>query len=171
MSEQVSDSNRAFRALDKAAYALETFLVTTCLGAMVVIVLIQIFMRNAFDSGFLLGDSLVKHLVLWITFLGAGLASRSRSHIKINLVDKLLPHGAKQVAQTAVDLFSAFICGVLAHASYSFVLMEYESGTTFGITEIPVWILEAIIPLGFGIIALRFAFGAVWSIVTMVKPA
>lgn len=138
---------------------------------MVVIVLIQIFMRNAFDSGFLLGDSLVKHLVLWITFLGAGLASRSRSHIKINLADKLLTHSVKQVVQTVVDLFSAFICGVLAYASFSFVLMEYESGTTFGITEIPVWILEAIIPVGFAIIALRFVFSAIWSIATMGKPA
>jgi TRAP-type C4-dicarboxylate transport system permease small subunit len=170
MSGQLSDSNRVLKALDKVTFTLETFLVTACLGAMVIIVLIQIFMRNAFDSGFLVGDSLVKHLVLWVTFLGAGLASKNRSHIKINIADKLLPDKAKSVVETIVDLFSAGICVILALASYNFVVMEYESETTFGITEIPVWILEVIIPVGFAIIALRFVFSAVWSVVHMMKP-
>ncbi len=170
MSAQVSDSNRILKALDKAAFKLETFLVTACLGAMILIVLIQIFMRNAFDSGFLVGDSLVKHLVLWVTFIGAGLASKNKSHIKINVADNVLPEKAKPVVEAIVGLFFAAVCGILAHASYNFVVMEYESETTFGITEIPVWILEAIIPVGFAIIALRFIFGAVWSVVDMMKP-
>ncbi|MCP4196293.1 MAG: TRAP transporter small permease [Proteobacteria bacterium] len=170
MSAPLSDSNRVLKALDNAAFRLETFLVTACLGAMIIIVLIQIFMRNAFDSGFLVGDSLVKHLVLWVTFLGAGLASKNKSHIKINIADSLLPDKAKPVINTIVDLFSAAICGILAYASYSFVVMEFESGSTFGITEIPVWILEAIIPLGFGIIALRFVFDAARCVVHMMKP-
>jgi TRAP-type C4-dicarboxylate transport system permease small subunit len=170
MSAPLSDSNRVLKALDKATFRLETFLVTACLGAMIIIVLIQIFMRNVFDSGFLVGDSLVKHLVLWVTFLGAGLASKNKSHIKINIVDKLLPDKVKPVLEAIVNLFSAGICAVLAHASYNFVIMELESGTTFGITEIPVWILEAIIPLGFGIIALRFLFSAAWCVVHMMKP-
>ena len=163
----VSDkSKNPLAVLDKAANKLEVLLVSLCLCAMIGIVLCQIFMRNAMDSGFVLGDSMVKHLVLWITFLGAGLAARKDSHIKIDIADRLLPFRIRRVVKTVVDLFSAFICGILVRASYSFLLMEKESQTTFGMSDIPVWYLESIIPIGFAIIALRFTINGLKNIVS-----
>lgn len=169
MNAKTDESNSILGFLDKATLKLETLLVSFCLGAMIVIVLCQIFMRNVFDSGFVLGDPLVKHLVLWITFLGAGLASRRDSHIKIDIADKVLPVKARPIVRALVDLFSAVICAILARASYGFLAMERESGTTFGVTEIPVWVLELIIPIGFAIVALRFAYGGVASVVKAVR--
>ncbi|MEZ4552068.1 MAG: TRAP transporter small permease subunit [Desulfobacterales bacterium] len=32
------------------------------------------------------GDDLIRHLVLWIAFIGAGIATRSRSHVKIDVI-------------------------------------------------------------------------------------
>ena len=161
--------NKILAAIDKASFTLETFLVTICLGAMILIVLIQIFMRNVLDSGFMVGDPLVKHLVLWVTFIGAGLASKQGSHIRIDIAGRLLPEKAKPIVEILVSLFSSGICIILAVGSYRFLMMEYESKTTFGMTEIPVWILETVMPLGFGIIALRFVFRGLLNILKMVK--
>jgi C4-dicarboxylate transporter DctQ subunit len=162
--------NRLLKFVGKATLALETFLVTTCLGAMVIIVLCQIFMRNVFDSGFVVGDSMVKHLVLWVTFLGAGLASKKRGHIRIDVADKLFTGRAKTFIEAVVTLFSSSICAILSHASYNFVMMEYESNQTFGMTDIPVWLLESIIPVGFAIIALRFFINFITAVKRTVKP-
>ncbi len=170
MSTDSSESNNLLGTIDKVAFTVETFLVTVCLGAMVVIVLIQIFMRNVMDSGFVVGDPLVKHLVLWVTFIGAGLASKQRGHIRIDIADKVLPEKAKAPVEALVCFFSTGICTILAIGSYGFVMMEYESKTSFGMTEIPVWILELVIPVGFAIIALRFFFGGVLNIAKAVKP-
>lgn len=168
MKAKTKQSNSLLRVLGKISLTLETSLVTICLGAMVVIVLIQIFMRNALDSGFVVGDPLVKHLVLWVTFLGAGLASKDGSHINIDLASRLLPQRMLPFVGAAINLFSAGICGVLVVASYRFLKMEHESQTTFGMTEIPVWILELIIPIGFALVAVRFAIKIVHSF--QIKP-
>ena len=75
-----SGSNRVVKAVQRFISFLETVMVTVCLGAMVVIVLCQIFMRNVFDSGFVVGDPLVKHIVLWVTFIGASVAAKHGTH-------------------------------------------------------------------------------------------
>ncbi len=162
--------NKLLHTLDKASLSLETFLVTFCLGAMVVIVLIQIFMRNFFDSGFMFGDQLVKHLVLWVTFIGAGLASKNDGHIRIDIAGRILPEKVKPIVEAMVNLFSSGICVVLTIGAYGFWIVEYESKTTFGMTRIPVWILELIIPIGFAVIALRFAFKGLSNVLKTASP-
>jgi TRAP-type C4-dicarboxylate transport system permease small subunit len=135
---------------------IEKLAVAVCLGGMVALVLIQIILRNFYNSGIVGSDSLVKHLVLWVGFLGAGLATREKSHIRIDIASKVLPPKAKAVAQIFVDVFSITVCLGLVYAAYSFVSIEYEAEEVMPFLQVPVWIMELIIPAGFLIIALRF---------------
>jgi TRAP-type C4-dicarboxylate transport system permease small subunit len=113
-------------------------------------------MRNLFNSGIVGSDSLVKHLVLWVGFLGAGLATRERTHIRIDIASRVLPLRLKSAAQILVDVFSVVIGVGLVYASCTFVSIEYESGGTIPFMQIPVWVMELIIPIGFLVITLRF---------------
>lgn len=169
MNTDTSMPKSTFKTADKVIRFTETLLVSVCLGGMVLITLVQIFMRNALDSGFMLGDPLIKHLVLWTTMLGAGIAARGSEHIRIDIADKVLPEKVKPAVRALVDFFSAAVCAILSTAAYKFLAMEFENKATFGMTEIPVWILEIILPLGFAIIGARFAFGGVKRIVEMAK--
>jgi TRAP-type C4-dicarboxylate transport system permease small subunit len=171
MSAIFAKSKKALAAVDKVVFTLETFLVTICLGAMVVIVLAQIFMRNAMDSGFMVGDPLVKHLVLWITFIGACIASKQGVHITVDIASRLLPQKIKLPIEALVNFFSAGICAILTIGAYGFLMMEHQSHTMFGTTPIPVWILELIIPIGFAIITLRFVFKGLLNISKAINPA
>ena len=148
---------------------IEKLAVAVCLGGMVVLVLIQIILRNFYNSGIVGSDSLVKHLVLWVGFLGAGLATREKSHIRIDIASKVLPPKARAIAQIFVDVFSITVCIGLVYAAYSFVSIEYETGEVMPFLEIPVWIMELIIPIGFLIIALRFIMQLLENISTLVK--
>lgn len=147
----------------------ERMLVALCLGLMVLMVLVQIFLRNFYQSGVVGGDSLVKHLVLWVGFLGAGLATREASHIRIDIASKILPTPMKPYVQVVVDVFSIVVCSMLLYASYNFVSIEYEGRGTIPFQEIPVWIMEIVIPLGLLIITLRFAAQAVSNFLQIVK--
>ncbi len=148
---------------------IESALVSSCLGGMVILVLIQIFLRNFYNSGIVGSDSLVKHLVLWVGFLGAGLATREKSHIRIDIASRILPDKIKSIAQIVVDIFSVVVCLGLVYASYSFVSIEYGAGETIPFLQIPVWVMELIIPVGFLIIALRFMLQLVLNISTFAK--
>ncbi len=148
---------------------LEKGLLVLCLGFMVVLVLVQIGMRNFYDSGVAGGDSMVKHMVLWVGFIGAGLATRERSHIRIDVASKVLPKEIKPYVQVLVDVFSIIISAMLVYAAYDFVAVEHQGRSTLPFMDIPVWIMQVIIPIGFVVITLRFAFQAVVNLKKIMK--
>jgi len=112
---------------------IEKLAVAVCLGGMVVLVLIQIILRNFYNSGIVGSDSLVKHLVLWVGFLGAGLATREKSHIRIDIASKVLPPKARAIAQIFVDVFSITVCiGLCTQPIHLFPLsMRQEKSCRF----------------------------------------
>ena len=136
---------------------IEDFFIELFLGVMVIIVLAQILLRNVYQSGILGGDELVRHLVLWIAFFGAGIATRSRAHVKIDAVKNIIPDRWKPYSDVVVSLFSCIVCCVLVYASCQFVYIEYQAREHSTFLNLPVWLMEIILPAGYLIIALRFA--------------
>lgn len=147
----------------------EEFLVSAALGAMVLLVLIQIVLRNFFSIGIPGGAEMVRHLVLWVAFLGAGLAARDRKHIKIELAGHLVTPTAHRLFELATGLFSVIICSILFYASITFVYVDYQGGGAIAFFNVPVWILQVIIPVGFAVITLRFALRFVENVRSLVK--
>ena len=59
------------------------------------------------------------------------------------------------MSQVAVGLFTTFVCGVVAFYAGRFVYLDYEAGAkVFG--NLPVWIVEIILPVGFALIAIQY---------------
>ena len=75
---------------------LLSYLIAAALALMVVLVFGNVFMRYAFNSGFTLSEELSRWLFVWLTFMGAVVALRSKSHLGTDmLVGKLGPAGKK----------------------------------------------------------------------------
>jgi len=153
---------------DKLA-KIEEILLSTCLGIMVIMVLLQIILRNFFSSGIAGGDAIVRHMLLWVGFLGAGLATRGGMHIRIDIASKILSQKSMKVARVVTDIFSVIIGCLLVYASYNFVKLEYESAGELLFMHLPIWVMESIIPIGFLIITLRFASKGIENFLRLVK--
>ena len=145
---------RLFHGIENAMLYL---LVALLLGLSVY----QIVARNGFDGGLYWGDPLLRVLVLWLAMLGAMLASREGGHIKIDVIGHYLSAGAQRTAARVTSGFSAAVCLIAAWYGYLFVADERQYGD-IAFANVPVWWCELIIPLGLGIIGLRFAL-QVWS--------
>ncbi len=148
---------------------VEEVLLAAALSAMIFLVLVQIVMRNFFSVGIMGGAEIVRHLVLWVAFLGAGLAARDGKHIKIELAQHMLPVRTRRIFAAVTSLFSVVVCSMLVYASVNFVYMDYQGGAAIAFFNTPVWILQVIIPIGFTAVALRFAARCVDSIHALVK--
>lgn len=147
---------------------VENCLLALSLFVMIALASAQIIMRNVWDSGLSWGDPTLSILVLWVGMLGAMVATREQNHISIDILSRFLPAHYKGVNQIILDLFTAIVCGLLAYHSYRFVLMEFEDGTTaFG--SVPAWLCEAIIPFGFGLIALRCSFTCLTQCIALIR--
>ena len=135
---------------------------------MVGIAVTQIVLRNFFSTGIVWGDVMVRILVLWIGLVGAMIASRKGNHISIDLVARYLPKRMKGLADGLCAFFTSLVCAVMVYFSLQMVLREFEEGGT-AFAEIPFWICEAIIPLAFTIIALRYLILAFNNFTTTLK--
>jgi len=148
---------------------IEDIMLELFLGVMVLIVLAQIFLRNVYQSGIMGGDDLVRHLVLWIAFFGAGIATRSRAHVKVDAVKNILPDHWKPFSDVVVNLFSCIVCSILVYASCQFVYIEYQCQGHSTFFDLPVWLLEIILPVGYFIIALRFARNSLSTFLSIIN--
>lgn len=143
---------------NKVFTKIEDYLIALLLGVMVLMVLVQILMRNLYQSGIAGGDDLVRHLVLWIAFLGAGIATRSNSHVKIDVITNFLRKDAQKYLDVVVSLFSSVVCTILMVSSCQFVYIEFQVQGHSQFLNIPIWAFEMIMPLGYLIITIRFAY-------------
>ena len=125
--------------------------------------LAQILLRNVFDIGFLWLESLLKIQVLWLALQGAMIGTRQRRHIRIDLLTRILPEQAAALAGRLVALFSAVICAMCASASQELVLFERMDGLT-AFADVPILVCQLILPIGFGVMALRFLIDAILPI-------
>jgi TRAP-type C4-dicarboxylate transport system permease small subunit len=150
---------------------IEDFFIELFLGVMVIIVLAQILLRNVYQSGIPGGDELVRHLVLWIAFFGAAIATRSRAHVKIDAVQNAIPDRWKPFSDIVVNLFSCIVCGVLVYASCEFVYIEYQSQGHSTFFNLPIWMMEIVLPAGYLVIALRFAHNSISSLLSLIREA
>ena len=102
-------------------------------------------------------DLVTRHLLLWVAFLGAALATRRRKHINIDALSRLISLRAKLRLRILLDLVAAVICLFLTHAAWKFLMSESAAGGVF-YKWIPSWVGIGIIPVGFGLLALHFCF-------------
>ena len=148
---------------------LEKFLVTAMLSVMILLAFLQIILRNVFSTGISWGDPLVRYLVLWVGFIGAGLATKEGKHITIEVFSRWFSGKGRRYLQALSYLMSALICGLLTFAGWTFVQNEAQMGSTTFL-EIPVWIPEAIIPITFALMTLRYGFRTFTEFVIIFNP-
>ena len=127
-------------------------------------IFLQVVLRNIFHEGILWGDILLRHLVLWVGFIGASLATREQKHINIDLFGRFLSDRGKNIVRLFTNLFSVFICYLLADAGWTFVQDEKMMGGEI-FADIPAWYFQVIIPIGFAFMAFRFLILAVHNVV------
>ena len=135
--------------------ALETGLLVALLSLMIGLAAYQVAARNFFESGLLWGDALVRVLVLWITLLGAMVASRNDEHIRMDLVSRFLDRRWNRRLRRITSAFTALVCGIFAYHAGRFVLLDYEDGIV-AFSSVPAWLCELILPVGAGVLCLRY---------------
>jgi TRAP-type C4-dicarboxylate transport system permease small subunit len=140
-------------------HRMEDLLLALLLGAMILVAAAQILLRNLFEWNFGWGDPFTRLLVLWVGLLGALAATRQNRHIAIDLVTHLLPPRVRAGAQALNNLFAGAVCGVVAWYAVIFIREERGLGGA-GLLGLPDWLLHAVIPLGFTLIALRYLLHA-----------
>ena len=138
-------------------HRIEDTLLVTILLAMVTLAFSQIVMRNFLGTGNIWLDPLLRVLVLWVGLLGALVATRQNKQISVDVLTRFLPERLKTISDIITRTFAAIISAIIAWHSFLFLIDEWNSGA-MAFASVPAWLPESIIPIGFAVIALRYAF-------------
>jgi len=139
------------------------YLIALALAVMVVLVFGNVFMRYAFDSGFVLSEELSRWLFVWLTFLGAVVAVKENGHLGTDmLVGRLGPTGKKICMGLSLVLMLGCLW-LLFKGSYDQALINWE--TTSAVMEVSMSYFYAS-GMAFAALSAPILLGQLWLLLT-----
>ncbi len=161
MNEGERPGPSRWERFDGALARVEGGLLAGLLLAMLFFGFLQVVLRNFFQTGIFGADLLLRQGLLWLGLLGASLAARGAGrHIEIDILSRAVPPRWAIRTRRVADAFAAFICALLARASFLFVAEEWAAGSLIA-GYFPAWIFQSILPAGFALMAIRFLAAAI----------
>jgi C4-dicarboxylate transporter DctQ subunit len=130
------------------------------LTVMTVLTVVQVVLRYGFGTGLVWSLEATTYTFAWFTLIGMSYGVRTEAHIAVDLVtSRLAPSTARKFAVAALICGLAY-CGLMIYGSSQFVERLMTLGTNARDIPLPRWVLTGIMPLAFGLLALRLVQAA-----------
>ena len=120
------------------------FLLIGLVGALAVLVAVEVFFRYVLNASISWYDEFAGYLLVWVTFLGAVLALDRGRHIGFETLVERFPLLAQKVAMTIVYLLLITLQVVLVY--YGWILTTRLSGETAITLPVPIGLVYVVIP-------------------------
>jgi TRAP-type C4-dicarboxylate transport system permease small subunit len=129
------------------------------LAAVLGIVVYELTVRGVFGHSNLWTDELSRVLLIVMTYLSAIGLTRDGAHVRVELFIERLGPGVRALLERVIDA----LCLIFAVTATWLGLKYVQESAAFGISfahsdlPFPIWVAQAIIPIGFAAISLRLA--------------
>ena len=140
--------------IDKIFSLVETTFLVILITSSVLGAMTQIILRNFADTALPFMEIILRRSVLWITLLGASLATRQQKHLSVDLLNQILPTHLVNKTTIITNLISSAITGILCYSAIRFIIVEIKFT---GFSEV---YSAVIMPICFSIMSLRFILNA-----------
>jgi C4-dicarboxylate transporter, DctM subunit len=109
--------------------------------------LLDLVLRELFQTSLPGSASYLRNLTLWVGLLGAAVALRDGRHLMLARTVGLLPSALQAPAERMARLITAAVLAGLAWAATLFVISEFPTAPMVGL--VPLWAFQAIMPAAF----------------------
>ncbi len=133
--------------------AANRWVLIVILAAMSIIVFSNVVARYLTNYSIIWADEVARYLMIWMTFLGAGLTLRYGGHVAItNVMDGLPPRAQRVLRAVIVVCLLAFFL-LMIWIGYAYAMRVHLQLTPA--TRIPFSYIYAAIPVGFALLAIH----------------
>lgn len=156
------------KRLDDWIVKIENILLIFLLSVMILLAFFQIPLTRIYPIQGI--ETLLRHLVLWVGFLGATLATKENRHINIDVLSRIVKGRWKIIGEIVTNLFAVVVCYFLTLAAIHVIKDSKSFGETVSIfSDIPTWTIQLIFVFGFGLMIFRFSLKAIDKFVQLVR--
>jgi len=136
---------------------LEEGLIAFLLAVMTLVSFSQVVARYVFNYSFVWALELVTFLFAWMIFLGMSYGVRVGSHIGVDALVKVLKPRSAQIVGAVAAVLCIVYAVIVFVGGWVYVGKMYEIGIEAQDIPIPQWVPRLVLPIGFGLLAIRFA--------------
>ena len=113
----------------------------------------QVFLRYVLNDSLIWSDELARYLLIAIAFIGCATGIRKRCHIRIDVIDLVLPEAARRVLAVIIDAIVLCYLVYIVFTSISILqIFARQPSTAMGVS---MAVPYSAITIGFGLAALR----------------
>lgn len=104
----------------------------------VVITFVNVVARYFFRSGFAWADEVVRYLIVYVTFVGLGMAIRRKAVISIDLLQNIIGEKAQKLLSGGIHLVELTFGLILGYLSLKLLVTAWNSGERTLAMDIPI---------------------------------
>jgi|SRR5690625_3404397 len=135
----------------------------TALGGIIFVcsLVLGVFYRYVLHNALTWSDEVAMLCFTWVVFLGAALLVREKGHVRIELIESILPNSVNWVLQLLIQLLIIAIGISMVWFGWDFV--QLTVGQTAPATRYPIWVRNLSVPVA------GFLF-CVYSLLNIFQP-
>lgn len=139
--------------LENAFVELNKWALILLLGAMSVIVFTNVSLRYLTNFSIPWAEEVARYMMVWMTFIGAGLTLRYGGHVAIGNVMEALSPTAQRILRAVIVLCLFAFFAIMIWVGYNYAMrMRFQLTPA---TRIPFAYVYAAIPVGFALLAVH----------------
>jgi len=131
-------------------------LIIAMMAVMVALVFANVVSRYMFNYSIIWAEELSQYLMVWITFLGAGLAMREGRHVAVEMLQDALPQPLARTARVIVLASILAFLATLVVLGAMFANFAWEQETP--VMNIPTGIPYLAVPIGAALFFVHMVF-------------
>lgn len=146
--------------------AFEDWLMFVCLAAAAVLGMTEVLLRYLFATGIYWVEGVLIMLVVYAALVGASAGVRQNIHVRLDVLVAKLPPLPRWWAYLTSDLLCLFFALALWYFGILYLLQVIGFGEMNAETEMPEWVHYLAVPLGMGLMSLRYV-QATWRLLRL----
>ncbi len=120
-------------------------------AAMVVLVIANVFCRYVLNFSLVWAEEISQYLMVWVAFLGAGLALRQGRHVAVEMLQERLPAAGRRAVRSALFIALLVFLVVLTVLGVQFAWFARDMETP--VLNVSMAIPYAAVPIGSALLA------------------
>jgi len=146
VSEADVDKSRREGSFERVIVTVNRWIVISMMAVMATLVFMNVVSRYIFNHSIIWAEEVSQYLMVWVAFLGAGLALRQGRHVAIEILQDRLPSRARRMTRHLVALLLILFMGILIVLGFQFARFAWDQETP--VLNIPLGIPYLAVPIG-----------------------
>jgi TRAP-type C4-dicarboxylate transport system permease small subunit len=140
---------------DRVLTRIENVLAAGTLGLATIIAIVAVVLRYAFGIFLFWSEEAIIYLIIYSTFLGAVITLRHNEHVNVDIFAVFLKERGKRMVALLGGVMTLVYLGAIGFFAWMLLFEPFSTATVTPSLKLPLWVVEAAVPVGLTLMFLR----------------